>query len=75
MTKGDIEHAPRFSDRESWNWESEDTSRQIDGYYRERNRHAIGAHRRLCSCHLDVAGWGIAKTQAGDEPLASSNLR
>jgi hypothetical protein len=36
LTKRDIEHAPRFSEREAWNWDSEDTARQIDGYYRER---------------------------------------
>lgn len=36
LTKRDIEHAPRFSDREAWNWDNEDTARQIDGYYRER---------------------------------------
>jgi len=36
LTKRDIEHAPRFSERESWNWDSDDTARQIDGYYRER---------------------------------------
>lgn len=36
LTKRDIEHAPRFSEREAWNWDSDDTARQIDGYYRER---------------------------------------
>jgi hypothetical protein len=37
LTKRDVERAPRFSERESWNWDSEDTARQIDGYYRQRS--------------------------------------
>jgi sporulation protein YlmC with PRC-barrel domain len=37
LTRRDVEHAPRFSEREAWNWDSDDTARQIDGYYRERS--------------------------------------
>jgi len=47
LSKRDIEHAPRFSEREAWNWDSDDTAQQIDGYYRERN----GAR----SAHADEA--------------------